>query len=88
MPFGLEIHMAAAHDPDIAKHLHSTQGGNEASSLGGERMNGSVPAIVNLPWSVWFDRSFDSSDCSFGEISHTAGSIVGKAGNYGQSIVG
>ena len=26
MPFRLEIHMAAAHDPDIVKHLRSAQG--------------------------------------------------------------
>jgi len=37
MPFGLEIHMAAAHDPAIAKHLRAAQGVNEASSIGGKK---------------------------------------------------
>jgi len=43
MPFGLEIHMAAAHDPKIAKQLQSAQGaqgGSGASSIGGKRRRG------------------------------------------------
>lgn len=37
MPYGLDIHMAAAHDPGIAKHLRAAQAGNETSLSGGKR---------------------------------------------------
>ena len=40
MPFGLQVHMAAAHGPDSAKHqLNSAQRGNETSSMGGQHQN-------------------------------------------------
>lgn len=38
MPFGLQIHMAAAHGPNNVKHqLRSTQGGDAQSQTGGKR---------------------------------------------------
>jgi len=38
MPFGLQIHMAAAHGPNNVKHqLRSTQGGDAPSPISGKR---------------------------------------------------
>ncbi len=41
MPFGLQIHMAAAHGPNNVKHqLGSTEAGNISSPMGGKRGGG------------------------------------------------
>jgi hypothetical protein len=41
MPFGLQIHMAAAHGPNNVKHqLGSTEAGSVSSPIGGKRGGG------------------------------------------------